>query len=66
MAESEEERAKADEMRQQHESSRELVSASAWSLCQQDCVSGEAPVSVLFWRLGLEAAGWPGQYCCEG
>lgn len=51
---SEEERAKAGDMRQQCERPWKLVSAWTWPLCQQDCVRGEAPASVLLWGWGWE------------
>lgn len=54
MAKSEEERAKADDMRRQREKPWKLVSAWTWPLCQQDCVSGEVPAGVSLWDWGWE------------
>lgn len=57
VAKSEEERAKADDMRWQHDRPWKLVVAWIWPLCQQDCVSGEIPASVLLLGWELEAGG---------
>lgn len=61
MAKSEEERAKADDIRRQRDRLWNLAGACSWRPCQLGCVNRDVPASLSCWHWGcVLVAGWDG------